>query len=562
VLIAGCAVKEVTKESASTPPSQALSAEVSKLLKKQIKAGGTPPNLTVGETPINASELLPTFYVKQNYKPAWSDNNGLLPQAEVLINIIRDADREGLKPNDYHFSQLETALRGIRQDKVVSYPNYQSDDNSPNPRDLANIDLLLTDAFILYGSHLLHGRINPKTVDAAWLIEDQEQDLIEVLRTALSSNKVEEALKNLMPRHPSYTSLTQALIKYREIADKGGWPTLSDGPKMEKGEHSERVTVLRKRLAITGDLNEELTNDSELFDDSLEQALRNFQRRHGLRTDGIVGQYTLAALNVPVEKRIGQIELNMERLRWLPQNLGSRYILVNVANFELYVAENNQTLMSMRVIVGKPYWNTPVFTAEMTYLVLNPHWNIPQTIFAEEKLPKIKKDPEYFSKDRIRVLKGWSPKAQEIDPTTIDWSKVTEQNFNYRLRQEPGTGNPLGQIKFMFPNPYHVYLHDTPQKGLFSRTDRNLSHGCIRIEKPLDLAEYVLHLSPAWTPRKIRTAINKGATKSVGLPEPIPVYLVYFTAWVEEDSSIEFRNDIYGRDEALYQALREAPLTI
>jgi murein L,D-transpeptidase YcbB/YkuD len=562
VLIAGCAVKEVTKESASTPPSQALSAEVSKLLKKQIKAGETPPNLTVGETPINASELLPTFYVKQNYKPAWSDNNGLLPQAEVLINIIRDADREGLKPNDYHFSQLETALRGIRQDKVVSYPNYQSDDNSPNPRDLANIDLLLTDAFILYGSHLLHGRINPKTVDAAWLIEDQEQDLIEVLRTALSSNKVEEALKNLMPRHPSYTSLTQALIKYREIADKGGWPTLSDGPKMEKGEHSERVTVLRKRLAITGDLNEELTNDSELFDDSLEQALRNFQRRHGLRTDGIVGQYTLAALNVPVEKRIGQIELNMERLRWLPQNLGSRYILVNVANFELYVAENNQTLMSMRVIVGKPYWNTPVFTAEMTYLVLNPHWNIPQTIFAEEKLPKIKKDPEYFSKDRIRVLKGWSPKAQEIDPTTIDWSKVTEQNFNYRLRQEPGTGNPLGQIKFMFPNPYHVYLHDTPQKGLFSRTDRNLSHGCIRIEKPLDLAEYVLHLSPAWTPRKIRTAINKGATKSVGLPEPIPVYLVYFTAWVEEDSSIEFRNDIYGRDEALYQALREAPLTI
>lgn len=555
-------MKEVTKESASTPPSQALSAEVSKLLKKQIKAGETPPNLTVGETPINASELLPTFYVKQNYKPAWSDNNGLLPQAEVLINIIRDADREGLKPNDYHFSQLETALRGIRQDKVVSYPNYQSDDNSPNPRDLANIDLLLTDAFILYGSHLLHGRINPKTVDAAWLIEDQEQDLIEVLRTALSSNKVEEALKNLMPRHPSYTSLTQALIKYREIADKGGWPTLSDGPKMEKGEHSERVTVLRKRLAITGDLNEELTNDSELFDDSLEQALRNFQRRHGLRTDGIVGQYTLAALNVPVEKRIGQIELNMERLRWLPQNLGSRYILVNVANFELYVAENNQTLMSMRVIVGKPYWNTPVFTAEMTYLVLNPHWNIPQTIFAEEKLPKIKKDPEYFSKDRIRVLKGWSPKAQEIDPTTIDWSKVTEQNFNYRLRQEPGTGNPLGQIKFMFPNPYHVYLHDTPQKSLFSRTDRNLSHGCIRIEKPLDLAEYVLHLSPAWTPRKIRTAINKGATKSVGLPEPIPVYLVYFTAWVEEDSSIEFRNDIYGRDEALYQALREAPLTI
>ena len=551
-------MKEVTKESASTPPSQALSAEVSKLLKKQIKAGETPPNLTVGETPINASELLPTFYVKQNYKPAWSDNNGLLPQAEVLINIIRDADREGLKPNDYHFSQLETALRGIRQDKVVSYPNYQSDDNSPNPRDLANIDLLLTDAFILYGSHLLHGRLNPKTVDAAWLIEDQEQDLIEVLRTALSSNKVEETLKNLIPRHPSYTRLAQALIKYREIADKGGWPTLSHGPKMEKGEHSERVTVLRKRLAITGDLNEELTNDSELFDDSLEQALRNFQRRHGLRTDGIVGESTLAALNVPVEKRIAQIELNMERLRWLPQNLGSRYILVNVANFELYVTENNKTIMSMRVIVGKPYWNTPVFTAKMTYLVLNPHWNIPQTIFAEEKLPKIKKDPEYFSKDNIKVLSSWSPNAEVIDASTIDWSKVTEQNFRFRLRQEPGPGNPLGRIKFMFPNAYHVYLHDTSQKSLFNKTERNLSHGCIRIEKPYELGAYVLGSDPG----RIRAMISKGLTKNVGLPEPIPVYLVYFTAWVHEDGSLEFRNDIYGRDETLYQALRETPLTI
>ncbi|MBI2487172.1 MAG: L,D-transpeptidase family protein [Deltaproteobacteria bacterium] len=555
-------MKEVTKESALDPPSLALSDEVSRLLKKQIEASGVPPKLTVGETPINASELLPIFYVKQNYKPAWSDNNGLLPQAEVLMKIIRDADREGLNPNDYHFSQLETALREIHQDKVVSYPNYQSDDNSPNPRNLANIDLLLTDAFLLYGSHLLHGRINPKTVDAAWLIEGQEQDLIELLRTALSSNKLEETLKNVLPQHPSYARLRQALIRYREIADKGGWPALSDGPKMEKGERSERVAVLRRRLAITGDLNEESTNDSEVFDDSLEQGLRNFQRRHGLKADGIVGQATLAALNIRVEKRINQIELNMERLRWLPQNLGSRYILVNLANFELYVAENNQTIMSMRVIVGKPYWNTPVFTAEMTYLVLNPHWNIPQTIFAEEKLPKIKKDPEYFSKDKIKVLKGWSPKVQEIDPTTIDWSKVTEHNFSYRLRQEPGSGNPLGRIKFMFPNPYHVYLHDTPQKNLFSRTDRNLSHGCIRIEKPLDLAEYVLHLDPAWTPQKIRNSINKGLTQSVGLPEPIPVYLVYFTAWVDDDGSIEFRNDIYGRDEALYQALHEAPLTI
>ncbi|MGH7793053.1 MAG: L,D-transpeptidase family protein, partial [Thermodesulfobacteriota bacterium] len=253
-----------------------------------------------------------------------------------------------------------------------------------------------------------------------------------------------------------------------------------------------------------------------------------------------------------------QIELNMERLRWLPQNLGSRYILVNLANFELYVNENNKKIMSMRVIVGKPYWNTPVFTAKMTYLVLNPHWNIPQTIFAEEKLPKIKKDPEYFSKDNIKVLSSWRPNAEVIDPSTIDWSKVTDQNFRFRLRQEPGPGNPLGRVKFMFPNAYHVYLHDTSQKYLFNKTERNLSHGCIRIEKPYELAAYVLGSDPG----RIRAMVSKGLTKNVGLPEPIPVYLVYFTAWVHEDGSIEFRNDIYRRDETLYQALRETRLTI
>lgn len=551
-------MKDVRKDSAPAPSSQVRSEEVSKLLKKKIDIAGMPPKLTIGETSITASELLPAFYTNQNYKPGWSDDNGLLPQADVLIKIIRDSDHEGLKPSDYHLSEIEAVLGEMRENKVVSYPNYESDDNSPNALRLANIDLLLTDAFLLYGSHLLNGRISPETVDAAWLIQDQRQDLPALLRTALSSNKVAETLRNLNPQHPSYSGLREALAKYREIADKGGWPALPYGPKIERGERAERVTVLRNRLTIIGDLNEESIRDSYLFDDSLDQAVRKFQRRHGLKADGIVGESTLAALNVPVEKRIAQIELNMERLRWLPQNLGSRYILVNLANFELYVNENNKNIMSMRVIVGKPYWNTPVFTAKMTYLVLNPHWNIPQTIFAEEKLPKIKKDPEYFSKDNIKVLSNWRPNAEVIDPSTIDWSKVTDQNFRFRLRQEPGPGNPLGRVKFMFPNAYHVYLHDTSQKYLFNKTERNLSHGCIRIEKPYELAAYVLGSDPG----RIRATVSKGLTKNVGLPEPIPVYLVYFTAWVHEDGSIEFRSDIYRRDETLYQALRETRLTI
>ncbi len=554
MLITGCAVKEVTREPAPAPPIQALSDEVSELLKKQIMATDVPPKLTVEEILINASELVPTFYVKRNFRPAWSDNNSIMPQADVLMKTIRQADIEGLSPDDYHIAHIEATLAAMDQNQAIG--------NLPNPETLANLDLLLTNAFLLYGSHLLNGRINPETVDAAWLIEHQEQDLIEVLRIALTSNNVEETLKNLIPQHPSYTRLRQALTEYREIAVKGGWPALPDGSKMEKGDRSERVAVLRKRLVITGDLNEGSVKDSELFDDSLEQALRNFQRRHGLKADGIVGQSTLAALNVPVEKRINQIELNMERLRWLPQNLGSRYILVNVANFELYVVENNQSVMNMRVIVGKPYWDTPIFSAQMTYLVLNPHWNIPQTIFIEETLPRIRKDPEYLSRARINVLRGWGNKAAKIDPKTIDWAKLNEQNFKYRLRQEPGPGNPLGKVKFLFPNRFSVYLHDTPNKGLFNRTQRNFSHGCIRIEKPIDLAEYVLRSNLEWTPEKVRSALKKGRTENVPLSESIPVYLLYFTAWVDDDGSIEFRSDIYGRDDALYQALSEAPLTI
>ncbi len=510
--------------------------------------------LTIGNAKIKASELLPTFYEKQNYSPAWVGNKGITPQADVLIRIIREADKEGLRPGDYHIDQIEETVAEINQN--------QSDGKTSDPRVLATLDLLLTNAFLFYSSHLLNGRINPEAVDSAWVIGHRKKDIIDVLSTALIFNRVEETLKELAPQHPGYAKLREALTEYRKIAKNGGWPLVQNGIKIEKGLRNQRVELLRKRLSITGDLKDKASKDPVLFDDSMEQGVRNFQKRHGLKADGVAGQSTLAALNVPVEKRIRQIELNMERLRWLPQSLGSRYILVNVASYELYVVEKEETVMNMRVIVGKPYWDTPVFSANMTYLVLNPHWNIPQTIFIEETLPKILKNPDYLSKDRIKVLRSWSNKAAEIDPKTIDWSKVTEQNFKYRLRQEPGPGNPLGKVKFLFPNPHNVYLHDTSNKSLFNKAQRNFSHGCIRIEKPIDLAEYVLRSDSEWTPEKIRTTLKKRSTTNILLPEPIPVYLLYFTAWVDGEGLIEFRNDIYGRDDTLYQALGDELETI
>ncbi|HSE84021.1 MAG TPA: L,D-transpeptidase family protein [Thermodesulfobacteriota bacterium] len=539
---------EAYKQSSSPPAQKSLADRVSERIKTLIKSNGTPPGPVAG---INSgtSWLVTYFYERSNYRPAWSDDNGiLLPQVETLINKIYEADQEGLNPLDYHLTEINAFLMEMYHDRMI--------ENPPDPADLAKLDMMLTDAFFLYGSHLLNGRINPEAVDVEWLLDHQEPDLVTILQGALSFNQIDEKLNTLLPQHPAYNRLKQALYRYREIAAKGGWPVVPPGAKMKRGSRGERVTALRARLIASGDLIGGAGENKDIFDLTLERAVRGFQSRHGLDVDGTVGPATLAELNVPVEQRIRQIELNMERWRWLPQNLGRRYILVNIANFELYIVENEQPWMSMRVVVGKPYWYTPMFSAEMTHLVLNPTWNIPEKIVLEEVASRIKQDPEYLSKQNIKVLQSWKSNAGEIDPKTIDWSKVTEKNLNFRLRQQPGPLNPLGQIKFMFPNQFSVYLHDTPFQYHFRRTKRIFSHGCIRVEKPLELAEYVLRQDPQWTREKIRAAIKKGVTQNVNLPEPIPVYLLYFTAWVDADGTVQFRDDIYERDKELDKALR------
>jgi murein L,D-transpeptidase YcbB/YkuD len=262
---------------------------------------------------------------------------------------------------------------------------------------------------------------------------------------------------------------------------------------------------------------------------------------------------------VPVEERVRQIEVNLERWRWLPEDLGQRYILVNIANFELEVVEKSKPVMIMQVVVGKPYWRTPVFSDRMTYLVLSPYWHIPPSIAVKDKLPLIRKDHTYLATYDIKVFQGWGAETREIDPQTIDWSKVTAKDFNYRLRQEPGPLNALGRVKFMFPNKFNVYLHDTPSRELFGKTVRTFSSGCIRIEKPIELAEYLLGGDAKWTRENILAAIDRRVEQTVRLPEPMPVHLLYWTAWSDEEGSIQFRGDIYGRDQLLDKALREKP---
>lgn len=542
VIMASCVAKEQDFEELKPDLSGALANAVSDDLKNQIVNSKRPIILTVGESRIQISEQVSRFYESQNYQPIWSNNNEVLPQANTLISIVKEAENEGLQPSDYHLEEIN-----------ISYNEIQNNRDTFDPHRLAKFDLLLTDSFIRYVSHLINGRTEPQGIDFTWLKAHDKLDFRKIWSLSLDSNGFQNAVSTY--QNPQYKRLRRALIEYRTIQANGGWPSIPPGPKIERGRTGERIKLLRKRLVISGDLDEESSGSSDTYDEILEKAILKFQRRHGLLEDGIVGDSTLAALNVPVDKRIDQIKINMERYRWLPQNIGPRYIEVNIPSFHLNVIQNGKTVLSMAVVVGKPYWNTPLFSADMTYVVLNPYWNIPKSIAREETLRKIGEDPEYLSRQNIRVFQGWTDDSNEIDPRSIDWSQVGNNHRKYRFRQNPGPANPLGRIKFMLPNSHDVYLHDTPRKSLFRRSKRDFSHGCIRVENPIGLAEYVLSADPGWTREKIESEIRKGRSQSIVLQEPVPVYLVYFTSWVDDEGNIQFRDDVYGKDEELFRAL-------
>jgi murein L,D-transpeptidase YcbB/YkuD len=285
--------------------------------------------------------------------------------------------------------------------------------------------------------------------------------------------------------------------------------------------------------------------------------VKQFQNRHGLAPDGIVGSKTRAALNVSVQQRIRQVELNLERWRWLPNDLGDRFIAVNTADYSLKVVENGRKIIDMRVVVGRPARQTPVFSAKMTYLVLNPYWNVPYTIAVKDILPKLDEGVDYLISQGIRVFSDWSKDATELNPEQIDWASYGRSNFPFRLRQDPGKKNALGQIKFMFPNKFAVYLHDTPQRSLFQKIQRGFSSGCIRVENARMLASYLLSAEDRWTPEVLLAALASGHRQVVRVPQPILVHLLYMTAWIDDRGVLQFREDIYHRDRDLDAALMQ-----
>jgi murein L,D-transpeptidase YcbB/YkuD len=535
-------------EPAASGTEEIRVAEVITQVLSDHKTGG---NIMIQNERILDVAMVKRFYTQRNFRPAWLNNDIRMSRAHELLDAIQEAYADGLIPEYYHLNKIKLLLQEVQLiDTRLA---------SAHGKKFAELDLLLSDAFFLLSCHLSSGCVNPIAIEAEWFSDNGVIDVIAVLEKGLQENAIKESLRNLIPREKMYHRLRQALSAYRSIQSKGGWTVVSPGRVLKIGMRDARVSALRQRLIRSSDLSPEAEDTGDLYNHTIEKTVLRFQRRHGLHPDGVVGPKTIRELNVSVEERVRQIELNLERLRWSFRNLGSQYILVNIADYRLEVVEDGKTVLAMKVIVGKPYWHTPVFSAEMTYLEINPTWNVPDSILQDDLLPKIKNDPTYFTEQDFTVLDGWGENAERIDPLFIDWTTVSGEDFPYRLRQEPGPRNPLGRIKFMFPNEFNVYLHDTPHRALFEKNVRTFSHGCIRLSQPIDAAVYLLQNDHEWTKEKILEAVDSGETQIVRLKHPVRVHILYLTAWVDTNGLVQFREDIYSRDERLDKALKKPP---
>jgi murein L,D-transpeptidase YcbB/YkuD len=492
-------------------------------------------NLVIAGHPIASRHVLPQLYERRAHAPLWSRTT-----TDQLLAAIDRSREEGLTPEDYHRSGLLESAAWLRR-------------GADDPERRAEVDILATDAFIRLAYNLFFGKADPHELDPDWntLRQLQGVDPVGFLSAAIDAATVDSALDELSPRQPYYRNLRAALAAYRAIAARGGWPKVPPGPTLRAGMRDARVEILRQRLAATGDLTEP-GGDPALFDDALEEAVKAFQKRHRMAADGAVGPATLAALQVPVQARIDQIRVNLERARWMLHHVPQTFVIVDIAGFEAGYLREGKLVWRSRVQVGKPYRSTPIFRSDISYLVLNPTWTVPPGIEARDILPAVQRNRGYLAAKNLRII---DPQGRTIDPAQIDWKRYSGRNFPYTFRQDPGADNALGQIKFMFPNPHFVYLHDTPSRDLFERDVRAFSSGCIRVERPLELAELLLNDPDKWSLERIRSAIDTQRTQTVTLPEPVPVLLYYWTAQGQADGSVHFKTDIYRRDPAVLKAL-------
>jgi murein L,D-transpeptidase YcbB/YkuD len=557
LLLAGCSRgRQEARLQGGQPDAPDMPPAVSSLLRTAVESGALPADARRQKERVQAFEETHQFYRKRNFQPAWSDLRGPLPRAQELVAAIDGLAVDALDPAEYDREGLARLLREAKWEGRLDDPAVQ--------RHLADLDLTLTYHFLVMATHMATGRLQPDTLQTDWYTKPRNVDLDVVLTRALGPDGIPKALASLAPPSPAYTRLREAFARYGEIVKRGGWTPLPAGPRLALGVTDERVRLLRTRLAAEGDLHAGAPKaagapEESTYDEALASVVARFQGRQGLKVTGAVDTDTLEALNVPAEARRRQIAVNMERWRWLPSDYGRRYILVNVPEFELTMVDGGQKAMRMRVIVGKTQSQTPAFSNRITRIDLNPIWHLPSSIVQKEIAPAVARDPGYLARKHLEVVKSSGEGTQTVSPGEVDWSRMGKGDYPYRVRQPSGPDNALGRIKFVIPDQFDVYLHDTPSARLFNSTERDLSHGCVRLEHPIELAAYLLKDDQKWSREAIEEALDSGETKSVPLPAPLPVHILYWTAWVEEDGTVQFRKDIYGHDGELDQALKAEP---
>ena len=488
------------------------------------------------------------FYQPTNYDFAWTKNGGPTPQARAVIHLLQSADDKGLRIEDYDSHLWDARIASLL------LPTQR-----PSPNDLAHFDLALTVSTMRYVSALRAGRINPRRLQLGLDIEKKRYRLAEFIRERLvEAQNVDPVMEQVEPSSPGYRRTRIAFLHYLALAREGdGDPLPPFKKRVKPGDIYTGARQLTQLLQRLGDLqpNASRPAEADIYAGPLVEGVKHFQQRHGLPVTGTIDRMTFTQLNTPLSRRLFQLQLALERMRWLPADLPGRFIAVNIPEFQLRAYDDYRNSLTMKVIVGKafPEHQTPIFQDEMEFLIFHPYWNVPASITKKELIPAIKKTPDYLEKHHFEVV---DPGGGAVNADVAgDALFARLRSGDLEIRQKPGPGNSLGSIKFVFPNNYDVYLHGTPEQALFSRASRAFSHGCIRVEDPARLAAWVLHDNPAWTSERIQATLNAPGNLRVNLAKPIPVLVLYSTAMAEENGEVRFVEDIYGQDAKLERAL-------